>query len=55
MMLLHIRVKGILKIILLGRFDNAYATSAMSKFVRRILVYLKTFPKGKIEVTFMLT
>jgi hypothetical protein len=44
-------------IIVLGRFDIAYATFAMSRFnmlpreghlkaVKRILSYLKTFPKG---------
>jgi hypothetical protein len=43
--------------IVLGRFDIAYATSAMNRFnmlpreghvkaVKRILSYLKTFPKG---------
>jgi hypothetical protein len=43
-------------IIVLGRFDIAYATSAMSRFnmlpreghlkaVKKILSYLKTFPK----------
>jgi hypothetical protein len=48
-------------IILLGRFDIAYATSAMSRFnmsprerhlkaVQRILVYLKTFPKGRVMI-----
>jgi hypothetical protein len=48
-------------IIVLGRFDIAYATSAMSRFnmspreghlkaVRRILSYLKAFPKGRIVV-----
>jgi hypothetical protein len=42
----------------LGRFDIAYATSAMSrlnmspregheKAVKRMLAYLKTFPKGR--------
>jgi hypothetical protein len=46
-------------IIVLGRFDIAYATSAMSRFnmlpreghlkaVKRILSYLKTFPKGRV-------
>jgi hypothetical protein len=46
-------------IIILGRFDIAYATSAMSRFnmlpieghlkeVKRILSYLKTFPKGRV-------
>jgi hypothetical protein len=45
-------------IIILGRFDIAYATSAMSRFnmlpseghlkaVKRILSYFKTFPKGR--------
>jgi hypothetical protein len=45
----------------LGRFDIAYATSAMSRFnmspreghlkaVKRILAYLKTFPKGRLIV-----
>ena len=44
-------------IIVLGSFDISYATSAMSRFnmspreghlkaVKRILAYLKTFPKG---------
>jgi hypothetical protein len=48
-------------IIVLGRFDIAYATSAMSRFnmspreghlkaVKRILAYLKTFPKGKLII-----
>ncbi len=48
-------------IIVLGRFDIAYATSAMSRFnmspreghlkaVKRILAYLKTFPKGRVIV-----
>jgi hypothetical protein len=48
-------------IIVLGRFDTAYATLAMSRFnmlpreghlkvVERILSYLKTFPKGKVIV-----
>ena len=48
-------------IIVLGRFDIAYATSAMSRFnmspreghlkaVKRILSYLKAFPKGRIIV-----
>jgi hypothetical protein len=43
----------------LGRFDIAYATSAMSRFnmspreghlkaAKRILAYLKTFPKGRL-------
>jgi hypothetical protein len=46
-------------IIVLGRFDIAYATSAMSRFnmlpreehlkaVKRILSYLKTFPDGRV-------
>jgi hypothetical protein len=46
-------------IIILGRFVIAYATSAMSRFnmllreghlkaVKRILSYLKTFPKGRV-------
>jgi hypothetical protein len=45
----------------LRRFDIAYATSAMSRFnmspreghlkaVKRILAYLKTFPKGKLII-----
>jgi hypothetical protein len=45
----------------LGRFDIAYATSAMSRFnmspregnlkaVKRIQAYLKTFPKGRLIV-----
>jgi hypothetical protein len=48
-------------IIILGRFDIAYATSAMSrinmlpreghiKAVKRILSYLKTFPYGKVII-----
>jgi hypothetical protein len=48
-------------IIVLGRFDIAYATSAMSRFnilpreghfkaVKRILSYLKTFPKGRLII-----
>ena len=48
-------------IIVLGQFDIAYATSAMSRFnmspreghlkaVRKILSYLKAFPKGRIIV-----
>jgi hypothetical protein len=48
-------------ITVLGRFDIAYATSAMSRFnmspreghlkaVKRILAYLKTFPKGKLII-----
>jgi hypothetical protein len=48
-------------IIVLGRFDITYATSAMSRFnmspregqlkaVKRILAYLKTFPKGRLIV-----
>jgi hypothetical protein len=48
-------------IIVLGRFDIEYATSAMSRFnmlpregylkaVRRILSYLKTFPKGRVII-----
>jgi hypothetical protein len=48
-------------IIVLGRFDIEYATSAMSRFnmlpreghlkdVERILSYLKTFPKGKVII-----
>jgi hypothetical protein len=48
-------------IIVLGRFDIAYATSAMSRFnmlpreghikaVTRILSYLKTFPKGRVII-----
>jgi hypothetical protein len=48
-------------IIVLGRFDIAYATSTMSRFnmspreghlkaVKRILAYLKTFPKGRLIV-----
>jgi hypothetical protein len=47
--------------IILGRFDIAYATSAMSRFnmlpregkfkaVKRILSYLKTFPKGRVII-----
>jgi hypothetical protein len=48
-------------IIVLGRFDIAYATSAMSRFnmapreghlkaIKRILAYLKTFPKGRLLI-----
>jgi hypothetical protein len=48
-------------IIVLGRFDIAYATSAMIRFnmlareghlkaVKRILSYLKTFPKGRVII-----
>jgi hypothetical protein len=48
-------------IIVLGRFDIAYATSAMIRFnmlsreghlkaVKRILFYLKTFPKGRLII-----
>jgi hypothetical protein len=48
-------------IIFLGRFDMAYATSAMSWFnmlsigghlkaVKTILSYLKTFPKGRVVI-----
>jgi hypothetical protein len=48
-------------IIVIGRFDIAYATSAMSRFnmspieghlkaVNRILAYLKTFPKGRLII-----
>jgi hypothetical protein len=48
-------------IIVLGRFGIAYATSAMSRFnilpggghlkaVKRILSYLKTFPKGRVII-----
>jgi hypothetical protein len=48
-------------IIVLGRFDIAYATSAMSRFnmlprevhlkaVKRILSYLKAFPKGRFII-----
>jgi hypothetical protein len=48
-------------IIVLGRFDIAYATSAMSRFnmlpreghlkaVERILSYIKTFPKGRVII-----
>jgi hypothetical protein len=39
--------------ILLGRFDIAYDTSAMSrhlKVVKRYLAYLKTFPKGRVII-----
>jgi hypothetical protein len=49
-------------IIVLGRFDIAYVTSAMSMFnmlhreghlkaIKRILSYLKTFPKGGLSLT----
>jgi hypothetical protein len=48
-------------IIVLGIFDIDYATSAMSRFnilhreghlkaVKRILPYLKTFPKGRVII-----
>jgi hypothetical protein len=48
-------------IIVLGRFDLAHATSAMSRFnmtprkghlkaAKRILAYLKTFPKGRVII-----
>jgi hypothetical protein len=48
-------------IIVLGRFDIDYATSAMSRFnmspreghlkaVKRILAYLKTFPKERLLI-----
>jgi hypothetical protein len=48
-------------IIVLGRFDIAFATSAMSRFnmlpregylkaVKRVLSYLKTFPKGRVII-----
>jgi hypothetical protein len=48
-------------IIVLGRFDIAYATSSMGRFsmlpreghlkaVKRILSYLKTFPKGRVII-----
>jgi hypothetical protein len=48
-------------IIVLGRFDIAYATSVLSRFnmlpreghlkaVKRILSYLKTFPKGRVII-----
>jgi hypothetical protein len=47
--------------IVLGRFDLAYATSAMNRFnilpkernlqaVKRILSNLKTFPKGRVVI-----
>ena len=50
-----------ISIIVLGRFNIAYATSAMSRFnmspreghlkaVKRILAYLNTFPKGRVIV-----
>jgi hypothetical protein len=50
-----------IRILVLGRFDIAYATSAMSRFnispregylkaVKRILAYLKTFPKGRVII-----
>jgi hypothetical protein len=50
-----------IRIIVLGRFDIAYATSAMSRFnmlpreghlkaVKRILSYLKTFPKERVII-----
>jgi hypothetical protein len=50
-----------IRINVLGRFDIAYATSAMSRFnmlpreghlkaVKRILSYLKTFPKGRVII-----
>jgi hypothetical protein len=48
-------------IIVLGRFDLEYATSAMGKFnmlpreghlkaVKRIVSYVKTFPKGRVII-----
>jgi hypothetical protein len=48
-------------IFFLGRFDIAHVTSAMSRFnmlpreghlkaVKRILSYLKTFPKGRVII-----
>jgi hypothetical protein len=48
-------------IIVLGRFDVAYSTSAMSRFdmlpreghlraVKKILSYLKTFAKGRVII-----
>jgi hypothetical protein len=48
-------------ITVLGRFDIAYATSAINRFnmllreghlnaVERILSYLKTFPKGRVII-----
>jgi hypothetical protein len=48
-------------VIVLGRFDIAYATFAMSRFiilpreghlkaVKRILSYLKTFPRGRVII-----
>jgi hypothetical protein len=48
-------------IIVLGKFDKAYVTSAMIKFnmlpreghlkaIQRILSYLKTFPKGRVII-----
>jgi hypothetical protein len=48
-------------IIVLGRFDTAYATSTMSRFnrlpregnlkgVKSILSYLKIFPKGRVII-----
>jgi hypothetical protein len=48
-------------IIVLGRFDIAYATFTMSRFnmssreghlraIKRILAYLKTFPKGRLLI-----
>jgi hypothetical protein len=48
-------------IIVLDRFDTAYTTSAMIRFnmlpreghlkaVKRILSYLKTFPKGRVII-----
>jgi hypothetical protein len=50
-----------IRIIVLGRFDIAYATSAMSRFnmlhregqlkeVKRILSYLKTFPNERLII-----
>ena len=48
-------------IIVLGRYDIAYATSAMSRFnmltreeylkaLKRILSYINTFPKGRVII-----
>jgi hypothetical protein len=55
------RIGCFICIIVLGRFDIAYATSAMSRFnmlpregqlkaVQRILSFLKTFPKGRVII-----
>jgi hypothetical protein len=56
-----VAASGFCWIIVLGRFDIEYATSAMSRFnmlsreghlkaVKIILSYLKTFPKGRVII-----